>query len=90
MGAGFLGNDPASMRALSQALNKASQDLHGALTTLESQVQGVKWQGTDANQFKSNDWPDVKSKLNQVQQQLEQTKKTIDKQTKEQEQTSAH
>jgi len=62
----MLGLSVDSMTQLITTFTTQKEALTGIISQVESQVQGVQWQGTDANNFKSNEWPDSKGKLTAV------------------------
>ena len=87
--AGMLGNDPQDMADLANKLNQAVDQIQQITSTLDGKAQSVRWEGPDANRFKSSDWPQYKNQLTRVAQELEAVKALVNKQKQQQISASA-
>ncbi|WP_104086879.1 WXG100 family type VII secretion target [Arthrobacter sp. GMC3] len=82
--AGMIGNDPQDMGELATKLNQAVEQIHQLTAMLDSKAQSVRWEGPDATRFKSTQWPQHKTALTRVSQELESVKNLVNKQKQEQ------
>ncbi|MDQ0278337.1 uncharacterized protein YukE [Arthrobacter silviterrae] len=87
--AGMLGSDPNDMADLVNKIGHAVDQIHTVTSTLDSKAQSVRWEGPDANRFKSSEWPSYKASLQRVAQDLEQVKNLVNKQKEQQINASA-
>lgn len=51
----YLGQDVEQVKQMATQLNSKAGDIESVITQLTSAVNGVRWDGNDAKQFKS-DW----------------------------------
>lgn len=82
--AGMIGSDPADMADLVNKLAHAVDQIHQITSTLDGKAHSVRWEGPDANRFKTSDWPSYKSSLSKVAQSLEEVKGLVNRQKQEQ------
>lgn len=87
--AGMLGSDPQDMGELISKLGTAIDQIQQAMGTLDSKAQSVRWEGPDANRFKSSQWPQSKQQLNRVIHDLNDVKTLVTRQKAEQERASS-
>ncbi|MGA7203085.1 MAG: hypothetical protein WBX27_00480 [Specibacter sp.] len=82
--AGMIGSDPQDMADLVNKLAHAVDQIQQITSTLDNKAHSVRWEGPDANRFKSSDWPAYKSSLTKVAQSLGEVKTLVNKQKQEQ------
>lgn len=87
--AGMIGNNPEDMADLAKKIAHAVEQLNQITSTLTSKANSVQWEGPDAKRFKGSEWPQYKSQLSKVAQELTQVKQVVLKQKAQQEQASA-
>ena len=57
MAGGMWGANVEQLRGLGQTLQQKADEIRTTMQNLNSQIQGVPWEGPDAQQFKGSDWP---------------------------------
>ncbi|NYE96620.1 uncharacterized protein YukE [Psychromicrobium silvestre] len=90
MGEAFLGNNPEDMQELVTKINQAVEQIHQAVSGLDAKATSVQWHGQDANNFKHTEWPQHKSQLNKVAEDLRSVGQNVAKQRQQQIETSGH
>lgn len=80
----MLGSDPQDMAQLVAKLATAIDQINQAMSTLDSKAQSVRWEGPDANRFKSSQWPASKQQLSRVVTELTEVKQLVNKQKQQQ------
>ncbi|ALE93900.1 hypothetical protein AOC05_03190 [Arthrobacter alpinus] len=70
-------------------MSQAVDQIHQITSMLDGKAQSVRWEGPDANRFKSSEWPQYKSALTRVAQDLEAVKGIVNKQKQQQINASA-
>lgn len=86
--AGYWGANVEDLRGLGQTLQQKADEIRTTMNTLNSQVQGVTWEGPDAQQFKGSDWPAAQTQLNNVAQVLTDAGQKAQQNAQQQEQAS--
>ncbi|MBD5786713.1 hypothetical protein IF650_11035 [Cellulosimicrobium terreum] len=86
--AGLWGANVEELRGLGTTLQQKAEEIKSTMQTLNQQIQSVQWQGPDADQFKSNDWPAAQTQLTQVAQTLTDAGTKATQNAQAQEQTS--
>jgi uncharacterized protein YukE len=86
--AGMWGANVEDLRGLGQTLQQKADEIRTTMNTLNTQVQGVSWEGPDAQQFKGSDWPAAQTQLTNVAQVLTDAGQKATQNAQAQEQTS--
>jgi hypothetical protein len=87
---GFLGNDPHDMQDLMNKIDHAVSEIQQVTSTLDAKAQSVRWNGSDADNFKQSEWPSHKSALARVVDGLTTVKSRVAQQKAQQESTSSN
>ncbi len=88
MAGGMWGANVEELRGLGQTLQQKADEIRTTMQNLNSQIQGVAWEGPDAQQFKGNDWPAAQTQLNNVAQTLTDAGQKAQQNAQQQEQAS--
>lgn len=85
----YLGQDTEQVKQLATQLNSKAGDIESVISSLTSSVNGVRWDGNDARQFKS-DWQSQHvPQLRKVVDALRNASQSAKRNAAEQEQTSS-
>lgn len=88
MAGNMVGSDLQDMQALIGKLDQAIGQIQDAMNSVDGKVNSVVWRGPDADRFRSSEWPNTKSQLTKVINDLTTVKTTVTRQRSEQENTS--
>lgn len=88
MAGNFFGSDLNDMQQLIGKLDQAIGQIQDAMNSVDSKVGQVAWAGPDADRFKSSEWPNTRTQLTKVINDLTTVKGTVTRQRAEQENTS--
>lgn len=85
----YLGQDVEQVKQLATQMNSKAGDIENVISQLTSSVNGVRWDGNDAKQFK-NDWQSQHvPQLRKVVDALRNASQAAKRNAAEQEQTSS-
>lgn len=83
--ANFQGMDIQQVRQVSGETRDRVQEIKQLLHTLDQEAQKVEWMGSDADRFKTQDWPQARDEVDQLCKLLEQIAQTLDDNANQQE-----
>ena len=76
--ANFQGMDIQQVRQVSGETRERAQEINQLAQRLDQEAQAVEWMGSDADRFKTQDWPNALAEVKQLCDLLEQIAQTLE------------